>query len=249
MQLCVFIHLSQKRAETTVLLDSGVSKNFIRMEYAKELRLPIKHLQWLQPVYNIDGTRNKNGDIKHYTDLKMQTGNQWVWLRFFLTNLADQKAILGYPWFAATQLKIDWAQGWIDSNQLPLILHTRKAIESQIGQCTHTPAGWRRQWRSQSSNFNTIHVAQVTIPVATGRKQTLALKLAEQARTQMGDGKIPAKYQWHSQVFSEEASHQFPEPCIWDHAIFKLKPGAPSSIPGKVYQLTQDEQMELLNFV
>ena len=77
--------------------------------------------------------QNKNGDIKQYTDLKMQTGNQRVWLHFFLTDLADQKAILGYPWFTATQPKIDWAQGWIDSSQLPLILCTRKAMESQIG--------------------------------------------------------------------------------------------------------------------
>ena len=57
----------------------------------------------------------------------------------------------------------------------------------------------------------------------------------------MGDEKIPTKYHCHLSVFSEEASHRFPEPCIWDHAI-ELKPGAPSSIPGRVYQLTQDEQ-------
>ena len=62
--------------------------------------------------------RNKNGDIEHYTDLEMQTGDQRVWLQFFLTDLADQKAILGYPWFTANQPKIDWAQGWIDSSQL-----------------------------------------------------------------------------------------------------------------------------------
>ena len=76
----------------------------------------------------------------------------------------------------------------------------------------------------------------------------LASKLAEQAGTQMGDGKIPAKYQHHIQVFSEEASKHFPESHIWDHAI-KLKPGAPPSIPGKVYQLMQDEQKALLEFV
>ena len=237
MQLHVFIYLSWKRAETTALLDSGATENFISMQYVKELRLPIKCLQQPWPVYNMDGTRNKNGDIEHYTDLEMQTGNQWVWLCFFLTDLANQKAILGYPWFAATQPKIDWAWGWIDSNQLPLILRTRKAIESQIGQCTYTPAGHRRQWRSLSSNTNTIHIAQVTIPITTGKNHTLASKLAEQAWTQMGDRKIPAKYQQHLQVFSEEASHQFPKPCIWDHTI-ELKPGAPLSIPGKVYQLT-----------
>ena len=248
MQLYLFIHLSWKRAETIALLDSGATENFINMQYVKELRLPIKWLQWPQPVYNVDGTRNKNGDIEHYTDLEMQTGNQRVWLHFFLTDLAEQKAILGYPWFTATQPKIDWAWGWIDSNKLPLILCTKKAIELQIGQCIHTPAGCKKQSRCSPPSQNTIHITQVTVPAASAKKQTLASKLAEQARTQMGDGKIPAKYQQHLQVFSEEASHWFSEPHIWDHAI-KLKPRAPSSIPGKVYQLTQDEQKALLNFV
>ena len=59
---------------------------------------------------------------------------------------------------------------------------------------------------------------------------------------------IPAKYHHHLSIFSEEASHRFPEPRIWDHAI-ELKPGAPSSIPGKVYQLTQEEQKVMLEFV
>ena len=130
MQLHLFIHLSCKRAETIALLGSGATENFINMQYEKELRLPIKQLQWPWPVYNMDGTRNKNGDIEHYMDLEMQTGNQRVWLQFFLTDLANQKAILGYPWFMATQLKINWAWGWIDSSQLPLILQTRKATKS-----------------------------------------------------------------------------------------------------------------------
>ena len=64
------------------------------------------------------------------------------------------------------------------------------------------------------------------------------LKLAKQARLQKGSREIPAKYQWHSQVFSEEAAQHFPESQIWDH-IIELKPNALSMIPGKVYQLTQ----------
>ena len=76
----------------------------------------------------------------------------------------------------------------------------------------------------------------------------LASKLAEQAGLQMGDGRIPAKYHRHLSVFSEEASHRFTEPHIWDHVI-ELKPGVLSSIPGKVYQLTQDKQKALLEFV
>ena len=83
---------------------------------------------------------------------------------------------------------------------------------------------------------------------STSKKQTLASKLVEQAGSQKGSGEIPAKYQQHSHVFSKEAVQHFPESWIWDHAI-ELKPNAPSMIPGKVYQLTQDEQKALLDFI
>ncbi len=42
-------------------------------------------------------------------------------MRFFLTELGEHKAILGYPWFAATQPKIDWKRGWINHTQLPIV--------------------------------------------------------------------------------------------------------------------------------
>ena len=35
--------------------------------------------------------------------------------------------ILGYPWFAAMQPRIDWAKGWLDYNQLPIIIKTEDA--------------------------------------------------------------------------------------------------------------------------
>ena len=32
--------------------------------------------------------------------------------------------ILGYPWFAAMQPRIDWAKGWLDYDQLPIVIKT-----------------------------------------------------------------------------------------------------------------------------
>ena len=104
------------------------------------------------------------------------------------------------------------------------------------------------QPRYSPPHWNVIHIAQVMVPATPSKKQTLVSKLAEQAGMQKGDGKIPVKYQQHLWVFSKEASHQFPEPHIWDHAI-ELKPRAPLSIPGKVYQLMQEEQKALLDFI
>ena len=124
MSIRVFIHTPNKRAETPALLDSGATKNFINHHYATHLRLPIKQLATPRKIFNVDGTTNKKGDIKYYTDLEVCTGEKRTNMRFFLTELGPQKMILGYPWFAAVQPKIDWAKGWIDYTQLPVIIKT-----------------------------------------------------------------------------------------------------------------------------
>ena len=141
MHLHVFIHLIHKQDEVAVLLDSGAMENFIQESYAQQLKLPVKHLPYTQPVYNINGTLNKNGHIHSYTDLEMQTGQQRTKLHFFLTDIGNQKLILGYPWFTATQPNINWAQRWIETEQLPLILCAPEKKKVHIGECSITPTG------------------------------------------------------------------------------------------------------------
>ena len=60
--------------------------------------------------------------------------------------------------------------------------------------------------------------------------------------------KIPLPYRQYAKVFSEEASHEFPPSCIWDHAI-ELKPNAPATLTGKIYPLSQVELEELEKFI
>ena len=71
------------------------------------------------------------GELCFYTDLEVRMGKTITRLRFFLTELGEHKAILGYPWFAAAQPKIDWKKGWIDHSQLPIVFKApdaRKAV-------------------------------------------------------------------------------------------------------------------------
>jgi len=122
MTLCVYLHSKSKRAETIALLDSGATKNFMSLDYTKHLHLPIKTLKEPRRLYNVDGTPNKAGDLKYYTDLGMRTGTSTRTLRYFLSDLGDSRVILGYPWFAAAQPKINWACRWIAHDQLPIVL-------------------------------------------------------------------------------------------------------------------------------
>jgi transposase InsO family protein len=226
MTVRTYLHSSRKRAETVALLDLGATENFMNLEYAKWLGLTIKQLPTLRPIFNVDGTPNWQGQLQFYTDLKVQTGRTHTRMRFFLTNLGEHKIILGYPWFVAKQPKIDWAKGWIDHSQLPIVLRSKDAEKARF--LPHMQPKTHKQpdpvWIAWVEWTPHKHTTPPTVPI------------------------IPAAYWRHHKVFSEEASHQFPEPRIWDHAI-ELKPNAPSTLPSKIYPLTQLEQEELKKFV
>ena len=116
------------------LIDSGATENFMNLDYARWLKLPIKELKQHCPLFNIDGTENKSGALCYYTDLQFRTGTQTTNQRFYLSDLRDHKAIFGYPWFAAFQPRVDWKKGWIDMSQLPIVLSAPNAAEA-----TYTP--------------------------------------------------------------------------------------------------------------
>jgi hypothetical protein len=132
MTVQCYIHSIVKRAEITALVDSGATKNFMNLTYAKWLHLPIKKLPNLRKLFNIDGTENKAGELFFYTNLQVRSGGQTTMLRFFLSDLGEHKAILGYLWFAAVQPQIDWKKGWIDHTQLPIILRIPNAQHAQF---------------------------------------------------------------------------------------------------------------------
>jgi len=160
-------------------------------------------------------------------DWQVQTGSQRTNLRFFLTDLGKNKAILGYPWFAAVQPHIDWKNGWVNHSQLPIILQTPDAVKARF-------IPW------QINHPNTRQTDRYFI----GR---IVIDPVEQS-TPSELEKIPEQYCQYSRLFSEEASHEFPLSRIWDHAI-ELKSGAPASLPRKLIPLSQLELAELRKFV
>ncbi len=141
-------------------------------------------------------------------------------LRYFLSDLGENKVILGYPWFAATQPKIDWAQGWISHDQLPIILRSPDATKAQF---------LPRQMRPTSHTI----VGHVEIAPST---------------TKLPTSFIPLQYRKHARMFDDQESKKFPPKRSWDHAI-KLKPGALATLISRNIQLSQLELEELQKFL
>ena len=208
--------------------------NFISERYMKWLCLPFKQLDTPRSVYNIDGMPNKQGNIQFFTDLEVQTGPERKRMRFFLTDLGPQRIILGYPWFAASQPKIDWAKEWMDYGQLPVVLRTSNSKALKI-----LPRNAPR-----TKPRETIYVGYVAFPT---KGQTMVSKLAEENDKPNVDP-LPEEYKRHAYVFGKKESQHFPGPWLWDHAI-ELKKGAPATIPGKIYAFMQAEQETLTKFI
>ena len=224
MTIQFYIHTIAKRAEAIALVDSGATKNFMNLTYARWLKLPIHPLERPRKIFNVDGTENKSRELKYYTDLEVQTGIVRSPLRFFLTDLGENKAILGYSWFAATQPKIDWKRGWIDSSQLPIIFRAPNAKQAQfVPRTVNKP---RPITRDQ------YFIGKATIG-ETAMEESL---------------NIPNQYQRHAKIFSEQESQRLPKHTIWDHAI-ELLLGAPSTLPGCLLPLTQEEISAAKKFV
>ena len=132
MTVRFYLHSVAKRAEAVALLDSGATENFMDLAYARWMKLPIKAMPHPRKLYNVDGTENKAGEVKFFVDLGTRTGTNVTKLRFFLSDLGGQKAILGYPWFADVQPRIDWKRGWIDQQHLPIILKSANARRAKF---------------------------------------------------------------------------------------------------------------------
>ena len=104
-----------------------------------------------------------------------------------------------------------------------------------------------RKIQSEDRMFVTRVYVEPQITSASHR-QTQASKLAEKEQSSKKATPLLEHYQRHAHVFSEQEAQRFPGPRLWDHAI-ELKKDAPTTLPGKIYALTQDEQKALQEFI
>src|SRR6266700_1427497 len=96
------------------------------------MKLPIKKMTNPCKLYNVDRTENRAGEVQFFVNLETRMGANVTKLRFFLSDLGGQKAILGYPWFAVVQPRVDWKKGWIDRTHLLVILKAANAGKARF---------------------------------------------------------------------------------------------------------------------
>jgi hypothetical protein len=71
------------------------------------LQITLQKLPIPQTVTNVDGSENQGGALTHFCNVQICQGVKKKVQRFFIINLENNRAILGYPWLKDFALKID----------------------------------------------------------------------------------------------------------------------------------------------
>ena len=126
-----------KVAEKEALLDRGASENFIDMKTWERLGIGRFRLPRPVPVHNMDGshgTMNKQGKIEHYCWLRVKLNRQDERIKFYLTGLGKDEFILGYPFLATFNPKINWTNTTITDGEVEIETVGFRILQKQVGE-------------------------------------------------------------------------------------------------------------------
>jgi len=258
------------------LLDSGATGSFIDRDFICSKGINTQALSCNIPVFNVDGSPNKTGQISKVIDilLRYKTHSEKMLLAIF--RLGKQSLILGYNWLKDHNPKIDWEKKEVEMTRCPLRCEggctlwkeqtRQKRIELwALRSCRDGPAPLLQEeldleeippqtyspnWEPRDQLFLTClfpELTQVNLRAMATTSQHLVKGARHSKETLTAATPLPAYVVEFQLVFAKEDFHILLEHCKWDHAI-ELIPGAePKSL--KVYPLSPLEQAELDTFL
>ena len=195
------------------------------------MKLGMWELTRPKKLYNIDDTTNKAGNVTHYVDLMVETAGRKKEMRFLVSDVGREDAILGYPQLATFEPNFSWVHGTINVKNLPIVL---RSINPSQERSTIARIAPKKKTTSQPAEECGAHGASTDLAIKAHDGQKMA--------------DIPPEYRRFALVFSDEESQRFPPSRPWDHAI-ELKPGTPSHLRCKVYPMTREEDKALDKFI
>ena len=194
-------------------------------------------------IWNIDGTHNKAGTINFFVNLQVRAGPQIKEMKFLVTDLGEDEIVLGYPWLAAFQPKINWAEAVLEEDMQPLVIKTIRLNEN--AEVERVRKAWVKRAKAMATPGEEIFVFKMDQELI--RKTSTSAQMAAKARPKeekTWDQIVPPQYHKWEKVFSEEEAKRYPEHQPWDIEI-DFVPEAPKILDCKIYPLTLDEQGKL----
>jgi hypothetical protein len=114
-------------------------------------------------------------------------------MRFLVSDIGREDAILGYPWLATFKPHFSWKHGAINTSHLPIVLNSINPCLIQQGEMIAALRTTDKQ-----DIFNKLTCECTTRGVST--------KLAIDAKSEAKEVTLPPEYQRFTSVFSKEES-------------------------------------------
>ena len=137
LHLPISLHGIKQTVDTTALIDSGATGNFIDPRLLP--KGTFKLLPCVNPIlaYNEDGTPNTEGTI-HWTSVISFSSKPFSdMVKFMVIRLSCPQVILGMPWLQKCNPIIDWNKFSIDfSPRVERSLHEYPPLEESINKVT-----------------------------------------------------------------------------------------------------------------
>ena len=208
------------------------------------LRLGTKKLPFPKPVYTVDSSMNKNGEITHYCNLLVKQGQKKLRQRFYVTNIGKDDFILGYPWFQGFNPDVDWANNQLKGPQVKVETIRHNIMEQAKKWIKETCEQAEILWiATETPQSGVTPVGIQEGPVEVKRTNT-AIEMAYRYTEEHGKQEVtlPEEFKRHTAIFSDEEAKSFPPGRgEGDHKI-ELLETTPTSFNCKVYPLSKAEQ-------
>jgi hypothetical protein len=133
-------------------------------------------------VRNMDGTENRNRSITKYVRLRIKQRSKNQVQNFYITNLGQDRTILGFPWFKTFNPVINWHMGVVEGPTVTLEVPILKLIHNTRS-TTWVKERLKAKDKEQANNLQLLE--QV-------KKQNYDDKLCYQ-QLMAGDGEIKEK--------------------------------------------------------
>ena len=108
MSFPISLQGKSKIVETTTLIDSGATGNFMDVHLLSLNNFSLVHLPEPIITYNVDGTKNLKGTIRWKAKTILTLEDHSDPIKLMILWLSKPRVILGMPWLKKWNPKIDW---------------------------------------------------------------------------------------------------------------------------------------------
>jgi len=210
------------------LLDSGATGIFMDKRMVARHGFKLKKLERPIMVRNVDRTNNSGEAIMHQVECNVYYKGHVERMRMDMCNLGKMEVILGMPWLAAHNPKINWETG-----------------EVKITRCLPL-CGGRSQTKEKVKRVVTLEEERIVRWVIDDKEDWEKEKEMEENHRKI-EKMVPKRFLKWKKVFGKVESERMPTRKIWDYAIDLKEIFKPQK--ERIYLLSKIEREEVQKFI